>query len=194
MTDKKELITMKKNKAKQILSILLLTVLIIGCNNNKDLINVKKPNIVFVLADQWRAQATGFAGDSNAITPTLDKLAAESIVFTTAVSNIPVCSPNRASLITGQYPLTHGVFINDVGLNPKANTMGRIFKNAGYNTAYIGKWHLNGQCRSCYIPPKRRQGFEYWKVLECTHEYNNSLYFANDDTLPSKWPGYDAYY
>lgn len=72
--------------------------------------------------------------------------------------------------------------------------MGKIFKNAGYNTAYIGKWHLDGHGRSSYIPPERRQGFDYWKVLECTHNYNNSLYFANEDTFPSKWTGYDAYY
>ncbi|VAX27074.1 Sulfatase [hydrothermal vent metagenome] len=186
---------MKNNKAKQIIfSVLFLTVFIIGCSNNKDSRNIHKPNVVFVFADEWRAQATGFAGDSNAITPTIDKLAAESIVFSTAVSNTPVCCPYRASLLTGQYPLTHGVFMNDVPLNPKANTMGKIYKNAGYNTAYIGKWHFDGQCRSCYIPPERRQGFDYWKALDCTHDYNNSIYYANDDTLPSKWPGYDAYY
>ena len=154
----------------------------------------KKPNVVFVFADQWRAQATGYAGDPNAMTPNIDRLAAESIVFSTAVSTTPVCCPYRASLLTGQYPLTHGIFMNDAPLNPAAITMGKIYKSSGYNTGYIGKWHLDGHGRSSYIPPERRQGFEYWKVLECTHNYNNSLYFANDDTLPSKWEGYDAYY
>jgi len=156
--------------------------------------SLKKPNVVFVFADQWRAQATGYSGDPNAMTPNIDRLAAESIVFSTAVSTTPVCCPYRASLLTGQYPLTHGIFMNDVPLNPAATTMGKIFKNSGYNTGYIGKWHLDGHGRSSYIPPERRQGFEYWKVLECTHNYNNSFYFANDDTLPSKWEGYDAYY
>lgn len=154
----------------------------------------KKPNVVFVFADQWRAQATGYSGDPNAMTPNIDRLAAESIVFSTAVSTTPVCCPYRASLLTGQYPLTHGIFMNDAPLNPAAITMGKIYKGSGYNTGYIGKWHLDGHGRSSYIPPERRQGFEYWKVLECTHNYNNSLYFANDDTLPSKWEGYDAYY
>lgn len=154
----------------------------------------EQPNIVFVFADQWRAQSTGYAGNSDVITPTLDRLAEESVNFTTAVANMPVCSPYRASLLTGQYPLTHGLFMNDAKFNPEANTMGKIFKSAGYNTAYIGKWHLDGQGRSAYIPPERRHGFDYWKVLECTHTYNKSLYYANQDTIPSVWPGYDAYY
>jgi len=72
--------------------------------------------------------------------------------------------------------------------------MEKIFKKAGYNTAYIGKWHLDGHGRSSYIPPERRHGFDYWKVLECTHNYDNSLYYANQDTTQSVWPGHDAYY
>ena len=163
------------------------------CVDKNSETGLKKPNVVFVFADQWRAQATGFAGDPNAITPNLDHLASKSIVFTTAISTTPVCCPYRASLLTGQYPLTHGIFLNDAPLDPKANTMGKIYKEAGYNTAYIGKWHVDGHGRSSYIPPERRQGFDYWKVLECTHNYNNSLYFANEDTFPSKWNGYDAY-
>lgn len=162
-----------------------------GSNSN---ITIQKPNVIYVFADEWRAQATGFAGDPNAITPVVDKLASESVIFSAAVSNAPVSSPYRGSLLTGQYPLTHGVFMNDIRLNPEANTMGKIYKNAGYNTAYIGKWHLDGECRSCYIPPERRHGFDYWKVLDCTHNYNNSLYYNNNDTVPSVWPGYDSYY
>ncbi len=154
---------------------------------------VQRPNIVFVFADQWRAQSTGFAGNPDVVTPTIDKLAEKSVVFTKAVANMPVCCPYRASLLTGQYPLTHGVFMNDVRFDPNANTMGKIFKAAGYNTAYIGKWHLDGNGRSAYIPPNRRHGFDYWKVLECTHNYNNSLYYSNNDTIPSRWSGYDAH-
>jgi arylsulfatase A-like enzyme len=173
----------------------LMSLLATGCNtdvgNNK---TSQKPNVIFVFADQWRAQATGYAGDPNAITPVIDKLATESVVFTTAVCTAPVSSPYRGSLLTGQYPLSHGIFMNDVSLNPEINSMGKIFGKAGYTTAYIGKWHLDGHGRSAYIPPERRQGFEYWKVLECTHSYNNSLYYANEDTIPSKWKGYDAYY
>jgi len=77
---------------------------------------MKHPNVVFVFADQWRAQATGHAGDPNVFTPHLDALARESVTFTQAVSGCPVCAPYRASLMTGQSAVTHGVFLNDVAL------------------------------------------------------------------------------
>ena len=72
------------------------------------------PNVLFVIADQWRGQAFGFAGDPNVKTPRFDALAGESVRFVNAVSGMPVCSPTRASLLTGQRPLTHGIFLNDV--------------------------------------------------------------------------------
>ncbi|MBI5397484.1 MAG: sulfatase-like hydrolase/transferase, partial [Verrucomicrobia bacterium] len=151
----------------------------------------RKPNVVYVFADQWRAQAFGFAGDTNVKTPTLDKLAAMSVRFSTAVSTCPVCSPYRASLITGQYPLRHGVFLNDVCLSTNAVSLAQAFKGAGYRTGYIGKWHLDGHGRSAFIPPERRQGFEFWRVLECTHDYNRSPYFG-DENVRQQWEGYDA--
>jgi len=153
----------------------------------------RKPNIVFVLTDQWRAQATGYGGDPNVKTPNLDALASRSINFANAVSVCPVCTPYRASLMTGRYPLSTGMFLNDLYLPGEELCMGEIFKTAGYQTAYIGKWHLDGHGRGVYIPQERRQGFDYWKVLECTHEYNDSLYYAGDDQTIRKWEGYDAY-
>jgi arylsulfatase A-like enzyme len=152
----------------------------------------KKPNIVFVFADQWRQQATGFNGDCNVKTPNLDALAQSSINLTNAVSSCPVCTPYRASLLTGQFPLTHGLFTNDVPLNPEITGLGDAFKAGGYNTAYIGKWHVDGQGRQTYIPPERRKGFDYWKVLECTHRYENSPYYSGDSTELKYWDGYDA--
>ncbi len=150
-----------------------------------------KPNLIFVFADQWRTQATGYMGNKDVRTPNLDKLAKESINFTNAVSGCPVCSPYRASLLTGQYWLTHGIFYNDKPLNPDATTIGKVYCQAGYETAYIGKWHVDGHGRSSFIPKERRQGFEFWKVCECTHNYNKSLYYG--DTPEKKyWPGYDT--
>ncbi len=151
----------------------------------------QKPNIVFLLADQWRAQATGYSGNEDVLTPNLDKLAKESVNFTHAVSCCPVCTPYRASLITGQFPLTHGLFLNDLYLNDKALTIAEVYKQAGYETAYIGKWHLDGNGRDRFIPRNRRQGFDYWKVLECTHNYNRSLYYEEIDEVKT-WEGYDA--
>lgn len=152
-----------------------------------------KPNIVYILADQLRAQATGYNGDPNANTPNLDRLAASAVSFKNAVSVSPVCTPYRAALMTGRYPLSTGMFMNDLYLPSEELCMAEIYKEAGYKTGYIGKWHLDGHGRESYIPKDRRQGFEYWKVLECTHDYNNSFYYANDDTTKLKWEGYDAY-
>ncbi len=152
-----------------------------------------KPNIIFVLTDQWRAQAAGYAGDPNVKTPNLDALASRSINFSNAVSVCPVCTPYRASLMTGRYPLSTGMFLNDLYLPGEELCMGEIFRAAGYETAYIGKWHLDGHGRDVYIPEERRQGFDYWKVLECTHEYNESRYYAGEDKTIRKWKGYDAY-
>jgi len=163
-----------------------------GERNLSPKIDMKRPNVIFVFGDQWRAQATGYAGDSNVKTPNLDSLAGESINFTHAVAGCPVCSPYRASLMTGQFPLTHGVFVNDVYLKHNAVSLADAYATAGYDTAYIGKWHLDGHGRSSYIPPERRQGFDYWKVLECTHNYNRSLYYAGDSDEKLYWEGYDA--
>jgi arylsulfatase A-like enzyme len=159
----------------------------------------RRPNVLFILVDEWRAQATGYNGDLNLSTPVLDRLAGQSVSFDTAVSSCPVCCPYRASLITGQYPLTNGVFINDVPLQPNGVTMGEAFKRAGYSTGYIGKWHLYGspkganERRQDYIPPDKRFGFDYWKVCDCTHNYNKSLYYEGNDQTPKYWPGYDAF-
>lgn len=154
-----------------------------------------RPNVVLVFADQMRAQATGYAGDPNVRTPHLDRLAGESVTFTNAVAGCPVCSPFRASLMTGQFPLTNGVFQNDVclvELAPGAVSLAQAFRAGGYRTAYIGKWHLDGHGRSAYIPPERRLGFEFWKTLECTHQYNRSPYYAGSDPTKRLWDGYDA--
>ena len=151
-----------------------------------------QPNIIFVFGDQWRAQATGYAGETSVRTPNLDRLAGESLNLVNAVSNCPLCTPYRASLLTGQYPLTHGLFVNDVPLNPNAASLGKAFAAGGYDTAYIGKWHVDGHGRDAPIPPERRQGFQFWKVLECTHDYSRSAYYDGESDQPRYWEGYDA--
>ena len=165
-----------------------------SCLESVQQIPKRKPNIVFIFGDQWRAQATGYSGDVNlqGKTPNLDKLASESVNLTNAVSTCPVCTPYRASLLTGQYPLTHGLFLNDAPLRNQALTIAEVCKQAGYDTGYVGKWHINASGLSNYIPKDRRQGFDYWKVLECTHNYNNSPYYSGDDPVKRKWKGYDA--
>ena len=151
----------------------------------------KKPNLIFVFADQWRAQDIGYMGNKEVRTPSLDKLSEKSINFSNAVSTCPVCSPYRASLLTGQYVLTHGIFYNDKPLREDITSIARVYSNAGYSTAYIGKWHVDGHGRTAFIPTERRQGFEFWRVMECTHDYNNSQYYGDKDSLLT-WDGYDA--
>lgn len=164
----------------------------VACQSN-DVSSSDRPNVLVIMADQWRTQAIASHGDPNVQTPHIDALIGDGVDFTNAVSGIPVCTPARASFLTGQRPLRNGVFMNDVQLDTNAQSLAEAFRDAGYATACIGKWHIDGQGRSAFIPPgSRRQGFEYWKVLECTHNYNNSLYYADTpDTL--RWEGYDAF-
>jgi arylsulfatase A-like enzyme len=161
----------------------------------QDLKERKKPNVVFILADQWRAQSTGYSGDPNLIgrTPNLDRLASQAVNFKNAISVTPVCTPYRAALMTGRYPTSTGMIFNDVHLPEEAVTMGELFKDAGYHTGYIGKWHLDGMGRSAYTPPERRQGFEYWKALECSHDYNSLLYYEGNSNEKKYWDGYGPY-
>jgi arylsulfatase A-like enzyme len=123
----------------QIIAVLVAFIGLVGCSEAP-----KKPNVIYVFADQWRAQAIGYAGDVNARTPNLDQLAQEGIQFTNAVSTCPSCTPYRASLLTGNYSTTHGLLLNDILLDPDSESMAKIYTKAGYNTAYWGKWHVGG--------------------------------------------------
>lgn len=160
---------------------------------------MKKPNIVFIFADEWRAQAVGYAGDANCRTPNIDRFAAESLNLNQATSGCSVCCPYRASLLTGQYPLTHGVFVNDVELKADSMSIARAFSAGGFQTAYIGKWHVYGSPdghygrRSAFVPRSHQMGFDYWKAFECSHDYNQSYYYFNDDPTRRMWDGYDAF-
>ncbi len=156
---------------------------------------LKKPNIIYVLADQWRAQATGYNGDPNLIdkTPNFDRMAEQGVNFKNAISVTPVCTPYRAALLTGQYPTTTGMIFNDLHLPEESVTMAEIFKKSGYKTGYIGKWHLDGMGRHDYTPPERRQGFDYWKALECSHDYNSLIYYEGEDSTKKQWDRYGPY-
>ena len=156
-------------------------------------IKLKKPNIVYILTDQWRGSALGYAGNPDVKTPNLDAFAKESVNFTNAVSVTPVCTPHRAALLTGRYPTTTGMFLNDLYLPSEELTMAEIFKSEGYNTAYWGKWHLDGHGRTNNVIPERRQGFDYWKANECSHNYNKMPYYDNNNPKMQIWKGYSPY-
>ncbi len=151
-----------------------------------------RPNIILIVADQWRQEAFGFAGNADVKTPYLDKFAAESVRFENAVATIPVCTPTRASLLTGRYGTSTGMYMNDVPLPANIPTLPSALASVGYQTAFIGKWHLDGHGRSAFIPSERQHAFQYWKGLECTHDYNRSYYYSGSNPKQLQWPGYDA--
>ena len=128
------------------------------------------PNILFVFADQLRGSSLGHVGQEPVLTPNLDAFASQGVRFTRAVANVPLCSPMRASLITGQYPLTHGVIANDIPLRTDTPSIAKSLRAIGYDTGYIGKWHIDLPDRTCFIPPgPRRQGFEFWASCQFSH-------------------------
>ncbi len=151
------------------------------------------PNVLFILVDQWRGSALGYAGDPNVKTPHLDAFANEAVNFSNAVSVCPVCTPFRAALMTGRYPTSTGMFLNDAYLPEEELCLAEVFKANGYNTGYIGKWHLDGHGRHDYTPAERRQGFDFWMALECSHEYNNMRYYDNESSEMKIWEGYSPF-
>jgi len=122
----------------------------------------RKPNLVFVFADQLRACSVGCYGDKQAITPNIDRMASEGVRFTNAISTWPVCSPYRAMMMTGMYPMSNGVVYNDFPIWDGLPYIGSTFKSHGYETGYIGKWHLQGKGEGGNVPEDRRLGFDYW--------------------------------
>jgi len=113
----------------------------------------KQKNVLFIITDQQRADHVGFMGNDVVRTPNLDGLAARSTVFDNAWVTNPVCMPNRCSIMTGRMPTAHGVIFNDRTLDWGANTFVRRFREAGYQTALIGKSHLqHGMSKNSMVP------------------------------------------
>ena len=115
----------------------ILNVLFLLCNNLK-----AQPNLVFILTDEQRYDTSIHYGNDKIITPNLNKLGEEAIVFENAYVAQPVCSPNRSSILTGLYPHQTGVTQNKIPLNDNIATFPQLLGDGRYKTAYIGKWHL----------------------------------------------------
>jgi arylsulfatase A-like enzyme len=144
----------------------------------------KKPNLVFVCADQLRCQSCGYAGDSKARTSNINRLAGESANFTNAISGYPMCAPYRASLFTGKYPSSTGMVINEIRCMPDPDAIGHVLTAGGYQTGYIGKWHLYGRNHTPseqFCPPgPYRLGFNgYWAAHNFNHEYYKAFYYRD---------------
>jgi uncharacterized sulfatase len=99
------------------------------------------PNFLFIMTD---SQGANVLGRPELHTPNLDRLAAEGINFQRAYSTCPICTPARSAIFTGQYPHSNGAWANEQPLADTCRTMGQRFRDQGWRTAYVGKWHLSG--------------------------------------------------
>jgi arylsulfatase A-like enzyme len=137
-----------------------------------------------------RAQAMGCMGNSQVITPHLDKLAGEGLLVLNAISCQPVCTPYRAQLLTGRYGHSTGVVHNDIRLPDDEVVIPEVLKQHGYATGYIGKWHLSGNRRNP-VDAKSRRGWDYWAVRNCSHKHHAPEYWLNDARDPVRASGWE---
>ena len=160
---------------KKIASTILLTVVLIAPSGfaiaqNDD----NRPNIILLLGDDLGHRDLSCFGSPNVKTPHIDKLAAEGMAFTKFYTASAICTPTRASIMTGRYPLRFGInkHFNDVDrwLPESSTTIAELLRDAGYNTAHVGKWHLGGLHvdesgkRLDTQPGPRQHGFDYYQT------------------------------
>lgn len=151
----------------------------------------RKPNVLFIITDQHRADHTGFMGNEVVRTPNLDALAARGTVFENAWVANPVCMPNRSSIMTGRMPSVHGVIFNDRSLELGASTHVRQFRNAGWRTALIGKSHLqHGMSRNSIHALDAEAAIDHgypegWDTFE-----HAELHEAGNLTMPDDFYGF----
>jgi uncharacterized sulfatase len=105
---------------------------------------VARPSFVFIMTDTQGANVVGAYGHPAVRTPNIDRLAGQGVRFDQAFTTAPVCTPARAGLFTGIYAHAAGAWANNLPLGANVHTMGQRFRDVGYRTAYIGKWHLDG--------------------------------------------------
>lgn len=153
----------------------------------------KKPNIIFYFSDQQRWDTV-----NDETTPNLMQLAREGTLFENNFTCQPVCGPARACLQTGVYATQCGCYWNGVALPEDSRTLADHFNDAGYQTAYIGKWHLASDrypgigvhCEKTAVPRARMGGYQYWRaadVLEFTsHGYDGYIFDENGKQIDFK--------
>lgn len=151
----------------------------------------RRPNVVVFFTDQQRWDTLGVAGNPTGLTPNLDQMSQRGTMFEVACTPNPVCAPARAALQTGRYPTGAGVHRNGIPLDPSLPTLGRVFRDAGYRTGYIGKWHLSEHNP---VPAAERDGYEHWlgsNLLEFTSDEYKTVVYDRDDA-PVQLTGYRA--
>jgi arylsulfatase A-like enzyme len=174
----------------------------------------RRPNVLFLFFDQLRADVCGAYGGRNIATPHIDRLAAEGVRFSNAISSCPVCTPYRGMLQTGRLPTHSGMVLNFVQANPSQRCLAHVFSDAGYRTGFIGKWHLaagyrrrdgkhelDTAARSAlfrenreteFVPPgERRLGYDYWAAYNFHVAFNLPWYYR-DEPKKLLMPGYET--
>lgn len=142
----------------------------------------RPPNVLVILTDDQRWDAMGCAGNRLIKTPNMDRLAAEGVRFANVFVTTSLCSPSRASLLSGQYARRHRVLNNFTEYPNALPSYPRRLKEAGYETAYIGKWHMGED------NDERRPGFDHWFSHRGQGNYFDNEF--NDDGIRRKVPGY----
>ena len=151
--------------------------------------NTQKPNVIVFFTDQQRWDTSKLYGYPLDLMPNFDRIAQKGTFFENAFTCQPVCAPARSSLQTGKYATETGVFKNGLPLRDDECTLARCFAQAGYATAYIGKWHLGGVDPGFFggqdpVPEARRGGYEYWLAadqLEFVSQEYHTVLFDNDN-------------
>ena len=154
---------------------------------------MRKPNFLVFVTDQQRADWLGCYGHPVLRTPHIDALAARGTRFDEFHTAMPVCMPNRASLLTGRYPSVHGLRYNGCVLSPRANTFVEVLAAGGYRTAAIGKSHLQPFTGE---PPKGRRRFETgpieeaWKPESFSYNEEEPATYSGDQPYAIQTPYY----
>ena len=149
----------------------------------------QKPNVIVFLTDQQRWDCSGLAGNPLDLMPNFDRIARDNTWLPHSYTCQPVCGPARSSLQTGLYATATGCYRNGIPLPPELPTLAHHFRDAGYATGYIGKWHLASDNP---VPPGEQGGYETWlasNTLEFTSEDYQTRLFDNDGN-PVDLPGY----
>lgn len=168
--------------------ILGLVLVIVGCvSPSKPPLGVQvsneRPNVVVIVVDDLRFDEFHAGGHPYLDTPNIDRLAAEGALFVNSFHAVPLCSPNRATLLTGQYPSRHGIIDNiarDLASH-HLETFNLPLKAAGYRTAFLGKWHMGND-------PTPRPGWDYWVAMPGQGHTTDPELF--EDGVLHKVPGY----
>jgi len=148
-----------------------------------------RPNVLVFFTDQQRWDTTGVHGNPLNLTPNFDRMARKGTDVHYSFTCQPVCGPARACLQTGMYATNAGVHRNGGLLPTHVASLGACFRDGGYATGYIGKWHLGSQDP---VPAAERGGYDYWlasNVLEFTSDAYDTVMFDGDGEAV-KLPGY----